>query len=45
MVTTAFDTCSYDYTLESPHKFTHPMKCKWGMKYYKGNEVVIGKYY
>jgi hypothetical protein len=27
------------------HKLTNPLKCKWGMKYDVGDEVVEGKYY
>jgi hypothetical protein len=27
------------------HTLIHPLMCKWGIEYYEGDEVVIGKYY
>jgi hypothetical protein len=27
------------------HTLIHPLMCKWGIEYYEGNEIVVGKYY
>ncbi len=27
------------------HTLIHPLTCKWGTKYYEGDEVVVGKYH
>jgi hypothetical protein len=27
------------------HKLNNPLKCKWGLNYNEGDEVVVGKYY
>jgi hypothetical protein len=27
------------------HTLIHPLMCKWGIEYYEGDEIVVGKYY
>jgi hypothetical protein len=34
-----------DFWLVCCSKPLHTLMCKWGIKYYEGDEVVVGKYY